>query len=154
MLADRFEDLGMSVCVELFCLVSSPVDFPQVFLTKDLGDARTVRKAVEEALLDVQWFGGRGYIAEPSGTSAEVTLWRDGTGAVEDGVVDRLTVSIHDDGDPMSIVGPLCRRYGWSACDSSLHLIDADSVRTIWSAGRIAESILTPILPSAIKILS
>ncbi|WP_394845981.1 hypothetical protein LZC95_00775 [Pendulispora brunnea] len=134
--------------------MSSPVDFPHVFLTRDLGDARSVRKAVEEALSDVQWFGGRGYIAEPSGTTAEVTLWRDGTGAVEDGVVDRLTVSIHDDGDPMTIVGPLCRMHGWSACDSALHLIDAQSVRTIWSSTTRSDAALTPILPAAIKILS
>jgi len=111
------------------------VDFPQVFITKELGDAALVRQAIENALPGVRWRDGRGSVDVPPATNADIVLWRDGAGAIEHGAVDRVTVTIHDDGDPMSILDPLCRMHGWTACDSALALIDCgSSIRHIWSA--------------------
>ncbi|WP_394825421.1 hypothetical protein [Pendulispora albinea] len=133
----------MSSCVELFHLVSPLVDFPHVFLTEDLGEAPRVREAIERAFPDVHWLGERGLVVDdPTGTTAEIILWRDGVGAVDTGVVDRIAVAIHDGGDPMSIVAPLCLIHGWTACDSTLQLIDSESgVRRIWSSERLRNTI-------------
>ncbi len=127
----------MNRCVELFELVSSPGDFPLVFITKELGEAARVREAIGGALPEVHWSEGRGAMADPSGT---IVLWRDGEGVVEDGAVDRVIVLVDEGGDPSSVVLPLCDMHGWSACDSELKLLGCDGEewsfepRTIWSA--------------------
>ena len=133
----------MNSCAELFHLVSPTVDFPQVFLTEDLGEVDRVRQAIERVFPDVHWFGERGYVIEPaSGTTAEIVFWRDGVGAVNSGLVDRIAVAVHDDGDPRTIVSPLCRMHGWSACDSSLTLIDSGSgIRRIWSTEHVRNAV-------------
>jgi len=126
----------MNRCVELFELVSSPGDFPLVFVTKELGDAARVREAIEGALPDVRWSEGRGAMAAPSGT---IVLWRDGDGVIDQGPVDRVVVLVDEGGDPSSVVSSLCGMHGWTACDSELKLLGRDGEalsfepRTIWS---------------------